>query len=253
LEILIHGADASLVDSTGKTALHHLLSNPGYPDDVLIEFINREEVSPTLFQKDGEGYSPLHHALGTIRPAVCEALLAKGADLMEPDRQGRTALHYIASQCLLQERNHVDPWRWYHDLKDDFFDGCVSLWQKYLSQGGAINVVDNAGDTPLHAYLSILDPCEKRGVCHVDHYEALFPEDSGVDVFAVNKAGETALHRIASRPHSRYLVEGHDKALFVMMMDKGLDPLKEDVIGRSALDIASACDKEDIVGLLGRK
>jgi ankyrin repeat protein len=48
-------------------------------------------------------------------------------------------------------------------------------------------------------------------------------------------------------------VKGHDKELFVMMMDKGLDPLREDSKGRSALDIASAYDKDDIVGLLGRK
>lgn len=29
----------------------------------------------------------------------------------------------------------------------------------------------------------------------------------------------------------------------------GLDPLKEDAQGRSALDVAAACGKEDIAGL----
>ncbi|OBS28294.1 hypothetical protein FPOA_02235 [Fusarium poae] len=256
VEMLSHGANTSLVDFSGKTALHHLLNNPGYPDHVLISFINRQEVSPTLFQKDSAGNSPLHCALGTLRPAVCEALLEKGADLSEPDSQGRTALHYIASQCLLQQRQHVDGWRWYNDLPEDFFGSCISLWNRCISQGGSINAVDNAGNTPLHSYLSMLDTQrdeEEGSICHVDHYEILFPEESGVDVFAVNKAGETALHKIASRPLSKYLVEGHDKALFAMMMEKGLDPLKEDAEGRSALDVASACDKEGIVGLLARK
>jgi ankyrin repeat protein len=255
LEILNLGADATLVDPSGKTALHHLLSNPGFPDVVLLDFINRAEVAPTLLQKDGQGYSPLHHALGTLRPAVCEALLAKGADLLESDPQGRTALHYIASQCLLQDRETSPFGRHNHELSADLFDGCVSLWQKYLSLGGSINAVDDAGETPLHAYLSMLDPQreQEKTICHVEHYKSFFPENSDVDVLAVNKAGETMLHKIAARPVSGYLLDGHDKALFLMMMDKGLDPLKEDTKGRSALDVASACEKDDIVGLLGRK
>ncbi|KAH7198791.1 ankyrin repeat-containing domain protein [Fusarium flagelliforme] len=254
-EILSLGADATLVDLSGKTALHHLLSNPVFPDVVLLDFINRVEVAPTLLQKDGQGYSPLHHALGTLRPAVCEALLAKGADLLESDPQGRTALHYIASQCLLQDRETSPFGPHPHELPEGFFDGCLSLWQKYLSLGGSINAVDEAGETPLHAYLSMLDPQreQEKTICHVEHYNSFFPENSGVDVFAVNKAGETMLHKIAARPVSGYLLDGHDKALFYMMMDKGLDPLKEDTKGRSALDVASACEKNDIVGLLGRK
>ncbi|KAJ4018334.1 hypothetical protein NW752_005449 [Fusarium irregulare] len=255
LEILSLGANATLVDPSGKTALHHLLSNPGFPDVVVLEFVDREEVAPTLLQKDGQGFSALHYALGTLRPAVCEALLAKGADLLEPDPQGRTALHYIASQCLLQDRATSPFGRHTHELANDFMDGCVSLWQKYLSLGGCINVVDDAGETPLHAYLSMLDPQreQEKTHCHVEHYNLLFPQNTGVDVFAVNHAGETMLHKIAARPVSRYLLDGHDKALFLMMMDNGLDPLKEDTKGRSALDVASACEKDDIVGLLGRK
>ena len=255
LEILSLGADATLVDSFGKTALHHLLCNPGFPDVVLLDFVDREEVAPTLSQKDGKGFSPLHYALGTLRPAVCEALLAKGADLLEPDPQGRTASHYIASQCLLSNRATSPFGRHTHKLADDFFDGCVSLWQRYLSLGGSINAVDETGETPLHAYLSMLGPKrpQEKKHCHVEHYNLLFPENVGVDVFAVNNAGETMLHKIAARPMSKHLLDGHDKTLFLMMMNKGLDPLKEDTKGRSALDVADACEKDDIVGLLGRK
>ncbi|KAF5002486.1 hypothetical protein FGRMN_311 [Fusarium graminum] len=256
LQILDLGVDATLVDDSGKTALHHLLDNPSFPDEVLLEFIDRPEVTPTLFKPDRDGYTPFHYALRTLRPAVCEAFLAKGADLLEPDPQGRTALHYIASQCLLQKRKIHDSSRHYMELGKDYFEQCMKLWKNFLSLGGSINVSDDAGNTPLHMYLSMLDPrSTSKGTetCHMDHYNSLFPLNSEVDIFATNNLGETALHTIASRGPSIRTVKGHDKELFVLMMDKGLDPLKEDSEGRSALDVASAYDKDDIVGLMGRK
>ncbi|KAF5664455.1 hypothetical protein FHETE_7046 [Fusarium heterosporum] len=256
LQILDFGVDATLVDESGKTALHHLLENPSFPNEVLLEFIDRPEVTPTLFQPDKNGHKPFHYALRTLRPAICEAFLAKGADLLEPDPQGRTALHYIASQCLLQDRNLHDSSRDYREVGKHYFEQCMKLWNKFLSQGGSINVSDHAGNTPLHTYLSMLDSRstnEGTERCHTDHYEILFPENSEVDIFATNNLGETALHTIASRGSSTQTVKGHDKELFVLMMDKGLDPLKEDSEGRSALDVASAFDKDDIVGLMGRK
>ncbi|KAM0288443.1 hypothetical protein ACHAO9_007089 [Fusarium lateritium] len=256
LRILDLGADATLVDDEGRTALHHLMDNPGYPDEILLEFMNREEVASTLFQRDNEGYTPFHCALGNLRPAICEAFIAKGANLLEPDPRGRTALHYIASQCMLRKRNVDDSSRQYRRLGDKYFEKCVVLWRKYLAQGGSINVIDHDGNTPLHAFFSMLDPRSlKEGTetCHMDHYDSLFPKESDVDVFVANNVGETVLHTIAARAHSDCTVKGHDKVLFVMMMDKGLDPLREDAKGRSALDVASACDKDDIVGLFGRK
>ncbi|KAJ4258844.1 hypothetical protein NW762_007931 [Fusarium torreyae] len=253
--MLDFGADSTLVDDEGKTALHHLLDNPGLPDDVPIEFINRPEVAPTLFLKDNEGYSPLHYALRLLRPGVCETLLSKGADLLEPDPKGRTALHFIAAQCIRVLRRPCCAGRLDIDLGKDFFDRCAILWNKFLAQGGSINAVDNEGNTPLHVYLSSEDGESHRRseieTCHVHHYDKLFPEDSDIDIFAVNHAGETALHMVARKEH--HLEEEHDKRLFVFMMEKGVDPLREDVKGRSALDVASACEKHGIVGLLGRK
>ncbi|KAF4954253.1 hypothetical protein FSARC_12190 [Fusarium sarcochroum] len=250
------GADPTLVDDEGKTALHHLLDNPGLPDEVLVQFIDRPEVTPTLFLKDKKGYSPLHYALRLLRPGVCEILISKGADLFEPDPKGRTALHCIAEQCIRARRKRRCPHRLKIKQAEEFFQQGVHLWQRYLAQGGSINSVDKEGNTPLHAYLSSEDRTDSRseiGNCHIDHYDKLFPEDSDVDVLAVNHAGETALHMIAGKEGLFSPEEGHDKNLFVMMMDKGVDPLREDVKGRSALDVASACEKHDIVGLLGRK
>ncbi|KAK3385297.1 hypothetical protein B0H63DRAFT_472681 [Podospora didyma] len=88
---------------------------------------------------------------------------------------------------------------------------------------------------------------DRIGCCHHEHYGKLFPSGCGVDVFAANHDGETALHLIAERSQRAGL--GHDKALFEATMAKGLDPLQEDNLGRSALDVASACEKIYIVAV----
>ncbi|KAI1643665.1 uncharacterized protein F4817DRAFT_246819 [Daldinia loculata] len=94
---------------------------------------------------------------------------------------------------------------------------------------------------------------EHPGECHLLHYDKLFPRDSRVAIFAVNKELETALHVIARREKTYYTGEGHDKAMFEAFIAKGLDPLKEDAKGRSALDVASVFEKNDIIAIFGRK
>ncbi|CAM1510896.1 Fc.00g084090.m01.CDS01 [Cosmosporella sp. VM-42] len=257
LRILDYGADATLVDNDGKTALHHLLDNPGMPDDVLLQFVNREEVASTLLVKDNDGFSPFHYALRSFRPEVCDLMLSKGANLLEPDPNGLTALHHIAAQCLATFRSPREKGHLRVNLSEDYFGQCVALWQRFITEGGSINGTDKAGNAPLFAYLSSPDKELRNNtdvvICHLEHYDKLFPPESGVDVFAVNHEGETALHVITQRGKSYHSKGGHDKALFEAMMGKGLDPLQEDAGGRSALDSASACEKDDIVGILGRK
>jgi ankyrin repeat protein len=253
LRILGLGADASMVDEEGKTALHHLVNNSNMPDDVLMDFVKRDEVLSTLLLKDSHGFTPFHYALRTLRPQLCELMLSKGADLLEPDPNGMTALHHIADQCLQVNRPSRRP-TMYISVPKDYFNRCLGLWNMFLGMGGSINVVNNMGDTPLFRFLlSPNTPRREGNSCHLACYDKLFPADSGVDVFATNNQGETALHIISRRQNVNYAKESHDKLLFEAMMAKGLDPLKEDGKGRSALDVASAVEKNDIVRLLGRK
>lgn len=256
LRLLDLGADATATDEAGKTALHHLLDNVAMPDEIVMEFLGREEVAPTLWSKDNAGFTPYHRALRTLRPGVCNWFLDKGASASEPDPEGLTPLHHIAAQCLKIEtelRNKTYP----EELPQDYFDQCLSLWQRIIAMGGSINATDNAGNTPLHTYLSTPERSNHRhkdpGVCHVDHFDKLFLQDSDIDFSAVNEAGETGLHVITLRKKSRFGKKGHDKPLFEVLLGRGVDPLKEDAKGRTALDIASACGNDEIVGILRRK
>ncbi|KAH7129728.1 ankyrin repeat-containing domain protein [Dactylonectria estremocensis] len=251
LRIIDLGADATLTDNQGKTALHHILNNTGMPDDVIIEFINRPEVAPTLFSKDNDGYTPLHYALRVLRPEVCELLVSKHADFLEPDPNGWTALHYIAAQCRESRRSPGKSGRLSIDLPKDFFDQGHDLWRKFICAGGSINATNKDGDTPLHVYMT--SGVSTQNTDPVAGYDKLFPSDSSVDILATNHQGETILHAIAGEKLGYYGSDVHDKALFELMMSKGLDPLKEDVKGRSALDVASACEKDAIVSIMVRK
>ncbi|KAJ4324659.1 hypothetical protein N0V84_003783 [Fusarium piperis] len=257
LRILDHGADATLVDDDGKTALHHLLDNYAMPEEIVLEFVNREEVAPTLWLEDNDGLTPFYYALRTLRPTVCSWFLDKGSSAPEPDSQGLTPLHHVAAQCLkgeMQPRGRRSP----VELPKDYFGHCLSLWQRIIANGASINATDNAGNTPLHAYVSAPERTGRlppdRSNCHVENLDKLFPPDSGVDISAVNNAGETVLHIIPTRMKLRRGSKpNHNKILFEMLLARGVDPLKEDAKGRSALDIATIFGKSDILAIMGRK
>jgi ankyrin repeat protein len=143
------------------------------------------------------------------------------------------------------------------DLPQEYFSKCLALWKRFLVEGGSINCVDSSGNTPMHLFMrSMMRDCgrykreEEVECCHVAFYEKLFPADSGADVFAVNKDGESMLHVVSGSGNAN---SAHDKLLFEALVQKGLDPLREDARGRSSLDVASACQKDEIVELLGRK
>ena len=241
-----------MVDNDGKTALHHLLGNPGMPDDALLQFINREEVAPTLSTKDNAGYSPFHYALRILRPEVCELLLSKGANILEPDPAGFTVLHHVATQWSATSQQPSASRRLSIDLPASYFDSSLALWQRFLAARGTINAADKSGNTPLHIFMLSVetrDTPEDTDVCHVDYFDKLFPSKSGVNIFATNLEREIALHVMARR---MYQTPEHEKRLFKAMMDRGLDPLDEDSQGRTPLDITSACRQDAILEMFGR-
>ena len=256
LKILDYGVDASAVDAEGRNALHHLLDNADIEQDTIVEFLEHPVCKELLHPKDDKGFSPLHCALRTLRPVLCEALLTMGADLLEPDPIGATALHYIASQCLQFRRPRRLSYDYEREYDPAYHQGCLRLWQKYLDLGGDINVRGPSDSPPLFHYLSAavfdgqdcsIGPQEKlERHCHVEHYAELFAD---ADVHARNADGESALHVVARREGTYHTTKEHERKLFEFMVAKGLDPLAEDARGRSSLDVAAACEKKEILEL----
>lgn len=98
---------------------------------------------------------------------------------------------------------------------------------------------------------------KRKRVCHLEYLDWVFPSGSGVDWFCRNHEGETALHVIAARRAQASFYSSawrrYDRIVFEALVGRGLDLLWEDGRGRSALDVADACEKGNIVDLFKRK
>ena len=249
MRLLDLGADSMAVDSEGRNALHHLLDNADIEHDTILQFLEHEASKTLLHQTDGKGFLPLHCALRILRPPACESLMALGANLLEPDPRGVTALHYIAAQYLRFHEPQINA-TLQRDHPPEYYEGCLRLWQKFLDLGGNVNIGDNLGSPPLFSYLSSPQTDDYRvkeeQCCHMENFAKFFAD---ADLNIRNGEGETALHIIARREKTFHTKAAHDRTLFEFMVAKGLDPLAEDARGRSSLDVAAACGKSEILDL----
>ena len=188
------GADVTAVDDNGCHALHLILDNPNLKEDTVLQFLEHEEGKHLLNVPNNAGFTPLHCALRLLRPAVCESMIANGADLLKPDSNGNTALHYISAQCLRLHR----PIRCSTgsvDLGTEYINGCKRLWQRFLDLGGSINACNSRIESPLLIHLA--SP-QREGYqpkpgtnCHIDHFDSFF---GATDSQWRNVDGERALH-----------------------------------------------------------
>jgi ankyrin repeat protein len=255
MRLLEYGADIMAMSNDGRNALHHLLDNPDIEQETIMQVLDKEPEAckKMLNNKDNEGYTPFHIALRVLRPEVCFRLLDLGADLLDPDPAGASALHHIASQYL----QHHRPQRGQH-LQQKHLDGhhekALKLWSRYLDLGSSINVRDGTGSPPLFAYLSSPPKDDYRkpehSCCHLESFSKLFDAED-LDIAARNNAGETALHRIARRGRNYHAKDEHDRQLIEFFV-KDMDPLAEDKQGMTALDVAAATGKREILELFQR-
>ena len=194
---------------------------------------------------------------GSVDGAVETAAPAAVALPTTPDPDGFNPLHHIARCCLT---HHVAGT---HDRRrrilnpPGFLDACLSLWRLALAAGLDINGPDltDAADPPLFHYLRHHDALTahfttKRRLgdytCHVDHFDAFL---GGADVAVRNAHGEGAGHVVAGREvwEARKLLDEHDAGLLrFLVVEKGLDILAEDAVGRTALDVAAEAGRRPV-------
>lgn len=230
----IGAVDIGAVDKSGRNVLHCLLEHCGSPENVLKNlelFSSTASGSALAVQRDAVGATPLHYALKFKSIYALDCLLGQGADPLEPDPNGDTALHHIAGELSSQ-------------------DTALDQFKNFLSLGVPINARNSLGETPLFAYIA-------RSAKYQEHL-SLFT-DAGADLLVRNKKGQSLLHVIASKKpawrNRRRRIVGDNPEVdnFEYLMEKGLDPMSEDDEQRTPLDMAAASGSKEILELFRRK
>ena len=276
--LLERGADIEAVDNEGRNVLYHLLTSRAgdrhvqahHPSD-LDTILAHPLASQLVVQRDNDGTTSLQHALKMGQFGAVDALLAKGADPLEADGEGNTALHYLAAKAEGEDFiNLTFLSRLFEDQPSQATDSdgrdfskpslITSLFTKFVKFGVDINARNKAGETCLFGFVCI----KEIGVFHIKFFE-----ENGSDFTIVNAKGEGLLHACAKGGESpartkriSQVFEHWDKAkgmvregagvkgykgvngkagLFKWLMEvKDLDPLAEDIESKSALDVATA-------------
>lgn len=282
-EFVDRGANILAQDDDGKTILHHVWKQSGTTDvfEAMMPIISS---FPSLIQQhDHTGNTPMHYALrhGGLRKHL-EFFIENGADPIEPDSEGNTALHHSARKReFLKDKSFFEQFFKEHgadSVKPDSEEEIAlydlarkqeplkdnSIFVRFLDLGVDINARNNEGNTPLLEYIDkgfnpqanwmwaksadeeFEDPCFR-----------IF-QNAGADFFAVNNAGSSPLHILAGKKVDKRFGRNEDAASeivqrFKVLMKMGLDPMAEDSRQRTSLDIAAACGGEHILKLFERK
>ncbi|KAL9084258.1 MAG: hypothetical protein Q9165_008169 [Trypethelium subeluteriae] len=273
--LLNKGAKIDARDSEGRNALHLLSEgdNNFWPLTSRSTYENLNLViatAPSLINSiDARGRTPLHAALGAGQADAALKLVDAGADVWTADNEGITPLHLVFAKL---------EWR-------VGLDGSISgpghiMFDKIdkiqNAAGAEINLFNQAGETPIFGFWRTgvvsaevepermrrgnggeLDDWEKAGR---ERGEAVAREGrllewfdkQGVDWGAVSGKGEGALHVVAQSGDARPdAVDGDGKGTRVRrwewLINRGVDVDMEDMEGRTALDVAAALGREDLL------
>jgi ankyrin repeat protein len=254
LALLARGAIADVMDDQERTPLHCLcaMTHP-YDEDHQQAFDALVSSAPsTIHVADNAGFKPLHRASQSCQSWAIWRLADLGADLLEPDPDGNTALHFLAPKMVGEKTSAA---------------AAQAEFKLLLAQGLNINARNNKGETPL--FLGISAEWSGTRPINTSHPTYALENDvspsdvldlyigRGADIFTADCEGKTLLHAAAGRriedPDSNTDQIKHMENVFKKLMDMGLDPRVEDLQMRTAIDMAVARGRKGIVDFFAEK
>ncbi|MBA8770070.1 ankyrin repeat domain-containing protein [Wolbachia pipientis] len=206
-ELLQKGADISLKDGEGNNALHLIVTKLEREQrlkflSISLEVDQKEQFIKAVNDKNDNEQTPLYRLLQHIkeknedrsctdrkfektnRYKALELFLQNGADITVQDKDGKNALHYIAS------------------FKGEQKVTCLEL---ISNKDDAVNTTNREGLTPLHQLLQHIKgksedrSCTDRKFEKTKRYETLeLLLKNGADITVQDKDEKNALHYIAS-------------------------------------------------------
>lgn len=218
--LLCHGADPSLTDNQGQTALT-LAAKQGHVGvlQVLLDWVQEQRskgsAAHTLLEHaDSEGWTALRSAAWGGHKEAVRRLLEAGAEVDGCDSDGRTALRAAA------------------------WGGHEEILLTLLGHGAEVDHSDREGRTPLiaAAYMG-----------HKETVEILL--DAGADLNLADGDGRTALSVAALCVPSSAGGRGHGEVVS-LLLERGADPEHKDRDGMTPLLLASYEGHEEVVELL---
>ena len=168
---------------------------------------------------------------------------------MEPDPDGRTALHHIAARLIRE--SPLPPDRVQSDVESDadLAGRWLTLRRRFMAEGGSINAADKVGNTPLHTFLLWPDYAEIPSGFLPRPWRAIW----SVSMSSSRPTAASIYMQSTTRARRRSTWSPAGGRCTGWNWAKGLDPLRGDARERSALDVASACDKKDTVAMLATR
>lgn len=260
--LLEKGADATLTDDDGRSALHWFCTQTAPLDEAGREaFKNLVRKSPrAINMPDDQGRTPFHLALEafscrkTSMDFAIRHLIANGANISLPDpNSGDSALHYVARSMAGTSATAM------RESRALFEDLAKSL---------DINARNDAGEAVVAAAIGspfpVIDLAESNGYSKVAvtaYSKAVkFLVKLGATLDVADAKGRNLLHICAERHINddgyRYThCEERDMItdLFETLLDFGLDPHKEDNELRTPIDIAVARELPNVIYLFSEE
>jgi ankyrin repeat protein len=243
--LLRNGADIRAKDCNGDNIWHHFARelNRGQETEDWQGLIQK---APDLINTpNNAGENPLLLAMKDInRSSNIELLIENGASLHTVDNDGNNVLHVLMNG------------RWVVEAHGSVSENRLSYFKRFIESGVPINARNEAGETPIFNFFRqspvIYGPCK----CEKGKGQSIYDifTSAGCDWQVVNDKGQNLLHIVAgatppvnyhgSRSHAEY---SDTSAIFLKLVEMGLDAKLEDASGRTALDVAADMGHEKIL------